>query len=113
MADTATKVTRVTRLDGLHFRADPPDWVLRRWQTDAENEAAMEAWAGEFNRWVRDHRSQDSVTLEVVRETSERCSACGDTWEPVPGSELGDDYEARTLYCAACGREVGVADGTP
>ena len=41
----------------------------------------LEAWARDFEEFVRDHRSQDPVTLTVHRKYEELCSFCGSDWE--------------------------------
>jgi hypothetical protein len=40
-----------------------------------------ESWAAEFNDFIRDHRSQDAVSLCIEREYEDVCSFCGNAWE--------------------------------
>ena len=35
----------------------------------------------EFEAFVRDHRSQDQISVSVEREYEEQCSHCGYKWE--------------------------------
>jgi len=42
---------------------------------------AIERWAKGFEEFVRDHRSQDPVSLTVIRSYGEVCSYCLNTWE--------------------------------
>jgi hypothetical protein len=52
----------------------------------------------EFEQFLRDHRSQDMVQLDVVRHYSDLCSACGREWE-----EMDDDG---ICCCASCGAKL-------
>ena len=55
-------------------------------------------WAKDFEEFVRDHRSQDSVKIEVVENYEDQCSNCGSPWEteangePVCCTEAIDNY---------------------
>lgn len=40
-----------------------------------------EEWANEFRAFLRDHRSQDMISLSIVRDESDGCTACGSDWE--------------------------------
>ncbi len=96
--DTATKVRRVVDLQVL---TDPPSFVFRQgWTHNTADywkavEEDLESWVKEFHDFIRDHRSQDRVTLRVERVEKECCSQCGEPWE----SAYGDGLE----YCANCG----------
>lgn len=52
-------------------------------------------WAKEFNDFIRDHRSQDSVNIfpELIHEL--QCSNCFSRWETF--------HEEGQEYCASCG----------
>lgn len=71
----------------------------------------MERRCQEFNEFIRDHRSQDDVRLEVRREYQSVCSVCGEEWEPytIEPDNLGPD-EPRSLVgkqaCIGCGAVV-------
>jgi len=98
------------RLVDLHIEADPPYCHYGR-PEDPAWQRRTERWVKEFNAWVRDHRSQDDVTLRTVREEKVVCSACGVEWEVAKGRDLdAEEYEPDTLYCTYCGAEVEVTD---
>lgn len=60
---------------------DPPS-SIGRWSRDMEGKArALESWAMEFEEFIRDHRSQDPVSLVVERQYQDQCSHCGREWE--------------------------------
>jgi hypothetical protein len=40
-----------------------------------------EAWVRDFHAFIRDHRSQDPVNLNVEREYKDLCTHCGYEWE--------------------------------
>jgi hypothetical protein len=40
-----------------------------------------ESWIREFDEFIRDHRSQDPVSLNVEREYQDVCSHCGYEWD--------------------------------
>lgn len=71
-------------MDGVWVRLSPD-----------ENGKLLEAKCREFVEFLRDHRSQDRIELEVVRERADLCSACGRTWEP--------SVEDGVTGCAGCG----------
>ena len=50
----------------------------------------------DFVQFLRDHRSQDLVSLEVVRDYRDLCSCCEREWE-------ADEDEAGEAICANCG----------
>ncbi|MFA5154093.1 MAG: hypothetical protein WC554_16205 [Clostridia bacterium] len=63
---------------------EPPSHT--RWFSALENQAKeMESWIKEFHEFIRDHRSQDPVNLEVRRIYEDRCEFCQRFWE------VGDD----------------------
>lgn len=72
-------------------------WI--RYDDYARIERALKDAADEFNRDIRDHRSQDHVRLEVERVVQEQCSECNAEWETMV-AENGD------TACASCGIEV-------
>jgi hypothetical protein len=55
-------------------------------------------WVRDFHDFIRDHRSQDPVVLDVERVTETVCSECGDKWEP-------GDIDGKQC-CMSCGEEV-------
>lgn len=44
-----------------------------------------ESWVKDFEDFMRDHRSQDPVSLEVNYEYKDVCSHCGYDWEEENG----------------------------
>lgn len=70
---------KVKTLVDIKIECDPPNM---RWHGDMERQAkAMESWAKEFNAFIRDHRSQDAVSLSVHRVYETLCSHCKLTYE--------------------------------
>lgn len=65
---------------------------------------AKEKWAKEFEEFVRDHRSQDPVSITVEREYEDRCSACYEKWE--------DYADGDSIRCANCGALVESKEAT-
>lgn len=61
---------------------------------------AMERAVKDFHDFIKDHRSMDGVSLEVIREYEDQCSHCDYTWEededgvPVCCQEAIDEHEA-------------------
>jgi hypothetical protein len=65
-----------------------PNAHVTRWVIPRPGERLLEAegralkeWARELEEFVRDHRSQDAVTIDVVRVEQDVCDACGAEWE--------------------------------
>lgn len=78
--------------------AEPPAGVTR-WARTKEREAELlEDWVQEFRDFLRDHRSQDPVSLEVERVKKDLCSECESEWETFE--------ENGKHFCASCGKEV-------
>jgi len=77
----------------------------RRSLTPEDRAKELEAACRDFANFIRDHRSQDPVSLDVIRVTQNQCSECGKEWDPY---EDGD-----RLYCGNCGVEVTLAAVPP
>lgn len=60
---------------------DPPIGIGRWTRTLEDRAKALESWAREFEEFIRDHRSQDPVSLSVERHFQTQCSHCGYEWE--------------------------------
>lgn len=60
----------------------------------------LERAVKEFHDFLRDHRSQDMVILEVKRKYADLCSACGSDEFDV---EFGDETTPTRVICAWCG----------
>jgi hypothetical protein len=68
-------------LKDVKIICEPPQ---RRWGgfNGLEDEAIFyEKWVKEFEEFIRDHRSQDPVYLNVEREYKECCEFCEEEWE--------------------------------
>lgn len=75
------------------------DAAIYRPKDMADYTKQLERAAKEFNEFVRDHRSMDWVSLNVVREYEDQCSHCGYVWEtneegaPVCCQEAIEEHE--------------------
>lgn len=78
--------------------AEPPAGVTRWAQTKEREAELLEDWVQEFRDFLRDHRSQDPVSLEVERVKKDLCSECESEWETME--------ENGKHFCASCGKEV-------
>lgn len=65
----------------VHVICEPPASAIRWAYTVEQRARQLEEWCREFEKFVRDHRSQDPVSLSVERQYEERCSHCGYQWE--------------------------------
>src|SRR5512133_2331093 len=73
--------------------------------TDEQRYKEMAQWVHYFEEFLRDHRSQDVQSMDVVQEWETQCSECGCTDEPMSGeAENGEDPDK--LYCNGCGAEI-------
>ena len=89
--------------NNVRVEAMPPDYAERVYAHDYGTpeywrvmERQLNKWAKDFHNFLRDHRSQDLVQLNIVRDESDVCSACNALWEPI----ADDDGQP---YCANCG----------
>lgn len=73
-----------------------------RWESMEQYAKRLEAACREFEEFVRDHRSQDNISLSVIRDHQDQCSECGGEWETC--EESGHEV------CAHCGRTVTAAE---
>jgi hypothetical protein len=110
MADAAAKVLatmppkvakRVKRLVDVRVECEVPNYITRHARDHEHKARLLSEWAREFAEFIRDHRSQDPVRLDVVRDEREVCSCCGNEWE----TTVDDDTEE--TICASCGVKVG------
>ena len=72
----------------------------RRHLTETEYANVLDKEIEEFADFLRDHRSQDRISLAVVRDYKDLCSNCGKEWEP------GSDVMKGQWYCQHCGATV-------
>ena len=82
----------------VRLTAEAPRHVERFCRTPQERGTALRAWVREFEDFIRDHRSQDAVLLDVEEDRRDLCSLCGKEWETM-------EEDGKTL-CANCGAEV-------
>lgn len=75
--------------------------VVWYWQSLEQQAKALDSWARELQDFLRDHRSQDPVQINVDREYTDSCSRCKRPWETYK--------EEGTTYCANCGVECSEA----
>jgi len=101
MSDIKEKAKRLHILDDVIVEADLSGmcWGSRYRESEEEWAKQLERAAKEFHDFLRDHRSQDMVVLDVVRKYKDVCSVCKDTWEL-------DKDDNDVLICAACGAEI-------
>jgi len=71
-------------LTDVTVECDPPHFYAYG-KTEAERIESrarqLDAWADEFNDFIRDHRSRDDVSLSVNRVYSDVCSHCMREWD--------------------------------
>jgi len=74
----------------------------RRGDSEEERAKGLESAVKDFHDFLRDHRSQDMVTLSVERVYQDLCSECNEIWE--------SNYRDDSVFCAYCGAEFREAD---
>jgi hypothetical protein len=79
-------------LSGMCWPNYPTNCTLEQWAN------YLVTATGAFHDFLRDHRSQDMVRLQVERKYADLCSVCGKEWET--------DYEGDTKICANCCAEL-------
>ena len=100
------KTVKQKVLIDLHVTCDPP-YSVGRWSKTLEDKAKrLEEWCRDFEEFLRDHRSQDPVSLNVEREYQEQCSLCGREWEedadgPLCCNEAQDEWHKQRADVAA------------
>ncbi len=65
----------------VKISCDPPRYVGTYCNTQEDYAKELESWVKEFHAFIRDHRSQDPVYLNVEREYQDQCSFCNREWE--------------------------------
>jgi len=66
---------------------------------------AYEGWVQDFERFMRDHRSRDSIRLTPEYVKKDVCSCCGCDWE------IYIDDDTKQTTCAGCGAVVSSESG--
>ena len=70
------------KLIDLKLIATPPYYIYRRIGYDIEYMLqGLEQWVQEFHDFIRDHRSQDPVDLEIEKVYQETCEYCDLEWD--------------------------------
>jgi hypothetical protein len=95
------KTVKKNVLIDVHVEADLRAFLWGRYKSVEEEAKALERACKEFVDFLRDHRSQDLVTLDVVREYENQCSVCQEKWE-IAYDEENDNKP----YCANCGADL-------
>lgn len=81
MTETKMTILKDVLVD-VRVEADLSGMLWCRYRDDPEQHAKdLERAVKDFHDFLRDHRSQDMITLDVVRITQNLCAACGQTWE--------------------------------
>lgn len=83
-------MAKINVLTDVKVEIDPPSFYGWYRRTVEQRAKELEEWARDFEKFVRDHRSQDPVSLSVIRIHEDQCSHCHSTWEtdPVTGEPL-------------------------
>ena len=72
---------KIKILTDVTITCDPPrvsNYLYRNPEAYAKE---MERWVEDFHDFIRDHRSQDPVHLDVNRVYEDQCSHCHNNWE--------------------------------
>ena len=78
-------MAKVSVLVDVTVEIDPPSYLG---YYDQERRARlMESWASELEDFIRDHRSQDPVSISVSRIVQDQCSHCHREWETFDDGE--------------------------
>ena len=72
------------------------DWYDR--QSEEHRIKALQREIDSFHNFVKDHRSQDHITLNMVKDYEDQCSVCGALWETYE--------EIDGVFCASCGTDT-------
>jgi hypothetical protein len=84
-------------LTDIKIICDEPSYLGRWCRTQEERLKEIEAWVKDFHAFIRDHRSQDPVFLNVARAYEDQCGFCGSKWE--------EDEEGMPLCCGRATEE--------
>ena len=74
-------MAKVKILTEARINVDPPRFYYYGGWTPEKEAQKLEAWCRDFNDFIRDHRSQDQITLSVQRVFEDQCSHCHREWE--------------------------------
>jgi transcription initiation factor IIE alpha subunit len=87
-------------LVGATVICSPPARVTNCHRSLEDEVRAVESWCRNMENFIRDHRSQDDISLTVQREYQFQCSFCGAVLEDdgeLPGccSRAQEEWELR------------------
>lgn len=68
-----------TVLVDVKIECDPPRSYWHR--TPEQLAKYLQGWVDDFHEFMRDHRSQDPVSLHIEKIYQDQCSFCGSEWE--------------------------------
>lgn len=97
-------MAKVRVLADVKVEIDPPQFYGWYRRTVEQRAKELEEWARDFESFVRDHRSQDPISLTVVRVHEDQCSHCHSEWEQ-------DQATGEPLCCTAAVTEWESAQG--
>lgn len=72
---------KIKILTDVNITCDPPRIAKYFYRNPEAYAKEIEGWVREFQDFIRDHRSQDPVYLNVNRVYEEQCSHCHNAWE--------------------------------
>ncbi len=97
--ETQQKAHKKNILQGVRVEADLSGLLWPNvYHSEEARARGLEHAAEKFHDFLRDHRSQDMVALNIVRDFQDVCSACGDRWDTT-------DIDG-VCCCGNCGAEV-------
>ncbi len=95
---------KITVPDKIRLEIDPPIWIDQLYSGSEQWESKVRDWVKEFNEFIRDHRSQDDVVIEVIQDEKIVCSKCKESWEPTTNDWGDDEYSGLgDEVCFCCG----------
>jgi hypothetical protein len=83
----------------IKIECDPPRYYWLGHRTMEDYASHCEDWVKDFHDFIRDHRSQDPVSLSVERQFEDHCEFCDSVWEvdtqgcPCCCTEAIDEWE--------------------
>lgn len=99
-------MSKVKAITGIRVEIEPHRHVTRWCRTPEDKARELKNWARDFEEFIRDHRSQDPVSLEVITDLQDQCSHCHREWEedadgPLCCQTAQDEWNAERLKGAA------------